>query len=130
MVKLVLQLPLPPRDLSPNRTRNVHWTKKAPQVADYRQSVMVDALNVIRSVGWEAPERVSIGLVWCLKGGRKAGLYCPMDADNAVGGSKTLFDGLRDAKAIQDDTWAHMKLAEVDVDRERGPYVEVTLSAA
>jgi hypothetical protein len=31
-----VDLPWPPRDLSPNRSRNVHWSKKSKTVRDYK----------------------------------------------------------------------------------------------
>ena len=127
MADLVLQFPLPPSDLSPNRSRNVHWSRKSKTVADYREFVCILARNGALHVGWVAPEKATVSLLWCLKDGRGKG-YQPRDADNAVGAAKTLLDCLRDAGVLVDDTWAHMRLGGVDVDKQRGPYVEVTVS--
>ncbi len=128
MNPLVIELPLPPRHLSPNG--RAYWRAKAQAVAEYRGDVHLLAEVAVREKKWQAPDRVAVSLVWCLKGARTAGLYAPLDADNAVGGAKTLLDGLRDAKALVNDTWEHMKIAEVDVDLKSGPYVRVTLTPA
>ena len=132
---LTFRLDLPPRVLSPNMTRNVHWTKKNEQVVEYKHLVEVNALNAARAAGWQAPYLARVSLCWHLLDKRPAWLkssdprYKPMDPDNAIGASKALFDGLTKAKVIRDDTWDHLEIGRIWCTHESGPYVMVTIEA-
>jgi len=128
MSALIVVCPLPPLELSPNRTRNVHHFAKAGAVADYRQLCAVLARNAALSAAWETPARARVSLLWGLKGARGDG-YAPRDADNSVAAFKAGIDGLCDAEIIESDRWANLELGSVRCDKSAGPFVRVTVEA-
>ena len=75
----------------------------------------------------DPPDRVRVSLLFGIKGGRKLGLYQPRDEPNAVDAAKPLFDGLKDARVIRDDSKRHMELGKVEITSKRGPWVRVTI---
>ncbi len=104
-MKLTIILPLPARDLSPNRSRNVHWRRKAQAVKKARfdayvicVSAMVESglSNVrIRGPEWKA---ATVRCRWYFATNRRR------DRDNLLGWCKAYFDGLTDARLIADDS--------------------------
>ena len=124
-------VPLPPRELSPNRTRNEHWSGKSEAVAAYRQLAMVQAHNAAVTVQWTNPAKCRVSLVFGLKDQSVADKACyhPRDADNAVASVKALVDGMVDAMVLESDRWANMELGSVTADKLRPASVYVTVEA-
>jgi crossover junction endodeoxyribonuclease RusA len=94
-VELVIVLPLPHADLSPNA--RTHWRRKAQQVKQYRTRAYLEARSLLPHDWTPLTE---------------ATLYCRFyfgtrrrrDADNLLASMKAAFDGLRDAGVVQDDS--------------------------
>lgn len=135
---LTFQVPLPPRELSPNGRK--HWAQKAGKVKDYRDTVRGHA-RVAVALGeslsptlWPA-NRAAITLTFCLRD-RPAPLgaldrathYHPTDPDNAQASFKAGLDGLRDAGVVIGDEWDRVALS-VAMTKERGPWIEVCVTA-
>lgn len=122
---VTFQVPLPPRELSPNGRE--HWATKGRATAGYREYV-----------GWEAQQarkrarlveqlpRVRISLVFCTKEA-KGRFYQPRDIGNGVAAFKAGFDGIVDAGWMQDDSRKFLELGRVEITAERGPFVEVRI---
>ena len=121
---LVFEVQLPPRNVSSNA--RVHWRERSRAVKEYREHVAwaVVAATVIPDT---LPDRVRVSLLFGIKGGRRAGLYQPRDEPNAVDAAKPLFDGLKDARVIRDDSKRHMELGKVEIASKQGPWVRVTI---
>jgi crossover junction endodeoxyribonuclease RusA len=113
---LVVTLPLPPKELSPNA--RAHWRKKSAAVKAYRAL----AANAVRLVGrvprWEGATMTAV-------------VYMPdartPDDDNAAAALKAARDGIADAGLVENDRDIHAGRTAVQVDRDR-PRVEITLT--
>jgi len=125
---LIFRASLPPSELSPNRTRNVHWARKHAAVESYKAECRVLAIDARNRAKWKAPARVRLELLFGLKG-KATGRYKPEDPDNAVGSVKALIDSMVAAGLFEDDKWAILELGRVAATREDGPWVEVRLEA-
>ena len=122
---ITLRLPWPPRELSPNVARRLHWAKKAAAAKTYREQC-----------GWEA--RLSPSAL--LHPTRRM-LTSPVlatttfyvkdkirrDIDNLMASIKPLWDGIVDAGILQDDSHKHLRHAEPQLVVGDEKYVEVTL---
>lgn len=126
MKPFVLAVDLPPKELSPNG--RFHRQEKARATADYRELVGFLAAAERNRMGWVAPKRARMSMVWGLARAPK-GSCRPNDPDNAVGAAKALIDGLRDGRVIEDDSWAALELGSVTATFEDGPWVKVTVEA-
>ena len=119
-----LQLPLPPRACSPNKSRPGAWREKHAAGARYRMEAWVAARN--RSLELKTPsftgQRLTIALTFCTKGSRGTGRYAPRDHDNATASFKAAQDGICDALGVPDShKW--LSSAGVTIDTTQGPYV-------
>ncbi len=123
-------MPLPPRELSPNRSRNVNPRAKAVAVRTYRHLVYALAIDAANKVQWSTPSKTRLRLRVGLKAQSYADKQCyhPQDPDNAVACLKAAIDGLCDAGVIAGDTWEHLVL-EVEGDRAWDCGVLMTLYA-
>ena len=122
---ITFQVPLPPRELSPNTYK--HWRKVSGAKKEYRQEVWVHA--VAKSGRFVKPAgKVRLSLTFCIKGGRGVG-YQPRDAANGLSAFKAGIDALVDAHLAQDDSQKHLELGAILIDSKRGPFVEVTVEA-
>lgn len=90
---IVLDLPLPPRELHPNS--RVHWSVKATVTRVYRAHVCG---AVREQLGWDIPcfDRVKVTLHFTV---RRAG-----DLDNYIAAAKSLIDSLCAPSHLMDDT--------------------------
>jgi hypothetical protein len=116
-------VPLPPPALSPNKG----WggaRMKALAKSVYRQSCFTDARNAVRAAGWEAPECVTVSLVFYTKGA-KGKFYQPRDDDNALASFKAGRDGIVSAGVAKGDARKHWLTGSIQIDSSRGPWVDV-----
>jgi crossover junction endodeoxyribonuclease RusA len=116
---LTIELPLPPKELSPNA--RVHWARKADRVKWYRGRAWAEALAAQgRNVrGWK---RATVQLTFYRKTRGR------IDTDNALASCKALFDGLTDAGVIEDDCGLTHLPVKIDKDKDN-PRVVVELTA-
>lgn len=119
-MQLLLELPLPPAQLSPNA--RPHWRAKAKAVRGYRQTaaalcrVAMARQHVVG--GWtEATCRA----YWYHRDRRRR------DRDNLQASLKAAFDGLADAGLLLDDVGLTHLPPVLRVDRER-PHVLLEIS--
>lgn len=137
MKALSVQVPLPPRYLSPNNGNN-SWAAK--RRAEYRADIARRAREVAALCGWEPPAKVRVSLVFGTKRDReyrkkqmllkeKRRDYCPEDPSNAISAFKAGIDGLVDAGLFSDDNFRVMTLGSVDIRPDQGPWVRVTVEA-
>jgi crossover junction endodeoxyribonuclease RusA len=107
-------LPLPPRECSPNA--RVHWVAKAAAVRDFR----ADCGILIAQVAMRAPRRLLVtpvvitldiycGHTWVGDMVIADGRYRPKDVDNALAACKPLIDAIVDAGVIPDDSTKHVR---------------------
>lgn len=118
-----LHLPLPLRDLSPNR--RVHWAAKNRAVQAYRVEVgWLVKEQQLEGIPLEGPVRVF--LTFNVRSQYGDGRYRPRDQDNALSAFKAGFDGMTDAGVWTDDS--QMEIAGVSIERNPGePGVTVRL---
>lgn len=121
---LELQLPLPPREASPNNHASRLARMRA--LAGYRWLVGALARQALERSSWPIAPRVRLSLTYRLAGGRD-GFYRPNDPDNALAACKPLLDGLVDAGVIVDDSWRWLEIGSIRCDRDAGPGVLVQL---
>jgi crossover junction endodeoxyribonuclease RusA len=97
---LRIELPWPHRDLSPNRARNVHWSKKSKAVREYRRQAAWDALRVIpadQRGKWQGTGDIPMTVTFCPPDGIRR------DRDNMQASFKAGFDGIADAMDVDDN---------------------------
>jgi hypothetical protein len=120
-VRLVVELPPVPRELSPNvRMQALH---RAPHVAKYREDARLAALAAgAPPEPWECVViSISFGTANC----RKLGVWMPRDRDNALASLKAGIDGIRDAKVFVDDSAKHVSYGNVLFVDTWGPGVRI-----
>jgi len=116
--RILVVLPLPPRQLQPNA--RPHWTAKAGAVKRYRQIAWLSALAV-RPRQAMLTARVTAKFYFADRRQR--------DPDNLLASLKAGFDGLVDGGVIGDDRdFIHMPIEQY-VDRAR-PRVEIEVEEA
>jgi crossover junction endodeoxyribonuclease RusA len=100
-MSLRLELPWPHRDLSPNRARNVHWSRKAGAVKNYRHTAKVLTLSAIN--GGARPVlrgEVAMTVTFIPPDSRRR------DRTNMEASFKAGFDGIADALGVDDNCFA------------------------
>lgn len=123
---ITFQVPLPPRELSPNTYK--HWRKVSGAKKEYRNLCGMTAPRTLWNTR-NGRDVVRLSLTFCIKGGRAEGRYQPRDAANALSAFKAGIDGLVDAGMCPDDSQKHLELGAILIDSKRGPFVEVTVEA-
>lgn len=111
MRQLVIELPLPPAELSPNA--RVHHFARARAAADTRTDAAYTAMRALDDAGFRAPprwRRARVTYVWRTRRGAHP------DPDNAIARCKPVLDGLVDAGVLENDRWI-----EIGMRFERGP---------
>jgi len=95
MQTMILSLPLPPKECSPNWRG--HWAAKARAVKTYRHTAACTALSLIRlpAPNWE---RAAVQATFHFRDARRR------DKDNLLAALKPAFDGLADAGIIANDS--------------------------
>jgi len=121
---LEIELPLPPREASPNNHSSRLARMRA--IGGYRAAVGVIARQAAATAGWRGDRPVRMSLTFRLRGGAD-GHYRPGDPDNALAACKPLLDGLVDAGVIVDDSWLWLEIGSIRCDRDAGPGVLVQL---
>jgi crossover junction endodeoxyribonuclease RusA len=118
-MSLLITLPLPPKELSPNA--RVHWGRKARATKKYRLTASVCTDIALKDDGVEGDyqqARVQVKLF-----NRTAHRR---DGDNLIATLKSAFDGIADALYVDDAEWTHLPpMQETDKD---DPRVEVHLA--
>lgn len=132
MAPFVVELPLPPRALSPNNSRQARGPFSASTIARraYREAVGLMVASAVREQRWSAPARASLDLVFGTKREPRwmsSGRYYPRDADNALSAFKPGLDGLADGGALPGDDYRYVASTTVRVTRSEGPWVRVTV---
>lgn len=119
---LVLRLPWPPPELSPNA--RPHHMAKWRATRDYRLTCWATARRDVPIPECFKPvSPITASVVFVVPDKRKH------DLDNCMAMLKPAWDGLVDAGLLVDDDSKHLKLAAPEMRVQRGErYVEVTLS--
>ena len=122
------EVPLPPRELSPNGRADWHEQMRAK--ATYRGEVALLCRSACNRIVWKPPARARVALVFGTAPARVPdGFYRPRDVPNAIAAFKAGYDGLIDGGAIQDDDGRRMTLGHTEIDPKRGPGVYVVVEA-
>lgn len=126
--QLVIEFPLPPRELSQNATREGSWAKKAEARRIYR-ACCANMAKQKKATLWKSNRfpllcpvvinvrfldgRLKRGVV----GWKPAmeGVYCPRDILNGCGAIKAIPDALVDAKILAGDDHKRLKLGSVEI---------------
>ena len=96
VVQVVLDLPMPPKELSPNHRG--HWREIAPIRRDYRELCRLLAQNMMQHGGkYPLPGPVVAEVTFTFPNRRRR------DQDNALAALKACWDGLVDAGLLADD---------------------------
>ena len=130
MTVVTLTLPLPPRQLSPN-FRPRFWKEKADAVREYRFNTKVLGLKRRQEVGLAAPltPPVTADILFVVKDARRR------DLDNLLSSLKAGFDGMVDARLLEDDSSAKLRIGSLAAQPRRKSvnepaHVHITLCGA
>jgi Holliday junction resolvase RusA-like endonuclease len=114
---MVIVLPLPPRELSPNA--RPHWAVKARAVRCYREAAYLSALA---SRPGRPLQAAKVTACFFFRDRRRR------DRDNLLASLKPAFDGIADARVVTNDAGLIHMPVEQCVDR-RDPRVEIVVEA-
>jgi Holliday junction resolvase RusA-like endonuclease len=120
---VTIELPLPPRELSPNHTVGSRGGRlgKAAKIKKYRQLACYRTSPLILSNDGAPWERASVACRFCFaRRGRR-------DRDNLLASMKAAFDGITDAGLVSDDAGLTHLPVEIDYDKAN-PRVVVTVT--
>ena len=98
---MIITLPWPSRDLSPNA--RVHWAKKAKAAKSYRATCGWETKAALLQPGVPADfadKKLTLNIIFHAKTRRA------YDLDNALASIKSGLDGVADAMGIDDSRWA------------------------
>jgi len=117
--QVLITLPLPTRELSPNS--RCHWRTKAAAVKRYRELArLATYVGGGMDCRWEHAI-ADVAFYWPDRRSR--------DADNALASLKAAWDGMRDVGLIVDDNTRVLRLAECDFHIDgKNPRVEITVT--
>ena len=122
---ITLTFPWPPKELSPNVARRLHWAKKASAVKEYRETC-----------GWEVIAQMGtdvFGFPYTSPALATVTFHVKdkirRDIGNLDASLKPLWDGIVDAGILADDDYRHLRHGEskVVVEPKGTKRVEVTL---
>ena len=116
-LSMVIILPLPPRELSPNA--RPHWAAKARAVKRYRQTAWLCALAVRPS---EPIQTARVTSRFFFRNRRRR------DRDNLLASLKPAFDGIAGARVVTNDSGMTHMPVEQYLDRT-DPRVEIVVEA-
>jgi len=114
---MVIVLPLPPRELSPNA--RPHWAVKARAIRQYRETAYLSALAVRPARPWQTAK---VTACFFFRTRRRR------DRDNLLASLKAAFDGIADARVVANDAGMIHMPVEQYVDR-KNPRVEIVVEA-
>ena len=124
---ITIELPLPPRACSGNGSHG-HWRTVSTSRKQYREECRFVALAALRDARWETPQRVTVALLFGIKGARAVKRYAPRDEANAIYAFKAGIDGLIDAGLAPDDSGKHLSLGGVSLTSDAGPWVRAVVT--
>lgn len=116
-MRVVVTLPLPSRDLSPNRTRPGAWRPRQKATKAARAMAQVVCRQAMRDAGCEGMSKASYSLTFfcdTIKARVTEG-YAPRDEGNAVQSCKAYLDGCVDAGIVPDDSRRYLSLKGVTI---------------
>lgn len=122
-MSIVLDLPWPPRDLSPNARK--HWRVKAKVVANFRECCRLTTMTQMPGGLRVLPDgRYRLHLDFL------ASPKCRSDRDNLVAAMKSGIDGMADALGIDDRQFVELaaRLTRLPPDDREGEAVRVTIT--
>ncbi len=118
-MNLTFEIPLPPKDCSPNRASHQHFRHRSTATKEYRKAVWAIAKEAMPAVYVPVPVRIhhewymgqsktetSLRAAYLASGGKKklpSEFYRPRDKQNAIAALKAAIDGIVDARIIPDD---------------------------
>jgi hypothetical protein len=118
---LQVELPLPPRELSPNASRPGNWWIKSKAAKEYRATcgmLLWQAREKDGSILF--PNGCILTYEWYCGGNRKGdGLLRIRDEDNSLLAAKRIQDSLVDAKYVCDDSAKFVSIKEVKLYRKK-----------
>jgi crossover junction endodeoxyribonuclease RusA len=123
-VSVRLELPFPPKELSPNA--RVHYMKKAKVVADYREECAWEAMVRQHDHGRPVAPPVRAAVTFVVPTRHKR------DLDNLLASLKPAWDGLVDAGVLAGDDAERFSVGEskIEVGGALASYVVVELEGA
>lgn len=116
MNSVTIELPLPPKELSPNA--RVHWRKKSEAVKNYRLHSFVASYQGKHNPRWPA---ATTQATFYFKHKRRR------DKDNFNAMLKSAWDGMVDAGLLKDDDQLTHKPTVFETDKDN-PRVEITIT--
>lgn len=119
---MVVTLPLPPKELSPNAGYSGNWWIKSKAGKKYREDCGMLLWNARDKTGGILfPNGCTLTYQWFMGNNRKGdGLLRPTDIDNAISSAgKKIQDCLMDAYYISNDTAKHVSIKEVQLYRTK-----------
>lgn len=113
--RLVVELTLPARELSPNSRPNRYAKAEAVKAARDGTALVARSAAVKQRWPYVMPQdarrfTVTIEAYLCKTARAGRGLYMPEDGDNLIAACKSHLDGLRDARVIGGDTAKHITI--------------------
>jgi hypothetical protein len=106
--RITIELPLPPKALSPNPRRGGAWQSKARAVKQYRATCAQLLALAVR--GALEPPVIWHQDYFASRRDSALGLYHPQDEENAIGATKAARDAMKDARIVQSDARKNVKL--------------------
>lgn len=119
-MKIVIEMPIPTRTLSPNG--RCHWSKRAKARKEQRTSAHAKALAALRWMQAPKWKSAKVNILWYHQTARWP------DADNCLGCCKGILDGLVDAGVLADDRGVQIGMIFRSKDATR-PRVEIEVEA-
>lgn len=115
---LTFEFPLPPSELSPNKERNGHWSKKSKSTERYRMECSILARPRLQGQytdDMRHPFSMLVEYYCCREKDAigSFGRYKPMDVFNVPRSIKALVDGMVDAGVFPDDSLQYISEATV-----------------
>jgi Holliday junction resolvase RusA-like endonuclease len=115
---LVVLIPLPVKDCSPNGSRG-HWAKKQRAFNQYRDVVTALCQQAMEQQEYHGSARIRLHYIWFMaknqleRQSKTSFFYRPTDIDNAIASLKHAQDGLGVAGLFNVDNSRNVKLGEV-----------------
>jgi Holliday junction resolvase RusA-like endonuclease len=120
MKDFTIELPLPPKGVSPNRAGHEHYSKRSKATQEYRKAAWALMREALPKDWKPVPVRIShawymgqsaaetkLRASYLACGGKKrlsSEFYRPRDKQNAIAALKAVVDGFVDAKLVPDDS--------------------------
>lgn len=122
MTRVTLELPFPPRELSPNA--RTHWRQRATYVSGYKRDCYWVAASVVGTKPQALAAPVTAQTTFVVTTNRKR------DEDNLSASIKALWDGLVLLGLLAGDDAAVLKHAPIAIEKGKTACVRVVLEGA